>query len=84
MQIINAADQVSLKSVFAADRAKIVDNIDTILRPARLDHSNHEYRLSAVLGHKTLGYAGVLWLLHDFHHFFVTDEKGKRRAIAFG
>ena len=49
----------------------------------RLNHPEHEHRFLPIIRHKTLGDACVLWLRHDLHHFFVTDEKRKRRTIAF-
>ena len=51
---------------------------------AVLHHAQQEYRFGAVLGDKTFGDARVLRLLHDLEHFFVAEQKRKRRAIAFG
>ena len=66
------------------DRAKIVDHLETKFIAARFHHSQQEDCFRTILRDKTLRHARVLRLLHDLHHFFVTDQERKRRAIAFG
>src|SRR5207248_10891791 len=81
LQVINATDKVSLEPISAAESTKVVHNIDTIFGAMRLNQLDREDRFLPIIRHKTLGYARVLWLRHDLHHFFVTNEKRKRRAI---
>src|SRR5204863_8952568 len=84
LQIINAADEVCLETVLAADRTKIIHNIDTIFRATRLDHSQHEHCFLAIVGHKAFRHPRIFWLRHDLHHFFVADEKREWYAVALG
>ena len=84
LQIVNATNQLRLKSVLSCGRTQVIDDFEPVFVSTAFNHSKQENGFGAIPVDKALCHARIFRLLHHLHHLLVADQEGERRSIAFG